>query len=657
MAGVVFYLWMGLLLAGAAISSSLGVKAWQRRSVPGGSYFALTMAGVAIWSALYALEATVPGIPAKVDMAKAEYVGIAFVPVFWVLFSLAYTGFGTLARRILVPLLILPAVTLVLAMTSDFHHLLWSGFFLETSDSWHPLTMEHGPWFWIHVFYSYALFLVGTVLLVRSARRYPQRYQLQALSIIGAAVLPWIGNAAYLLRLVPDRDLDPTPIAFAASGCLLGWALLRFRFLERPLGLHPAARRAMMENLQAAVMVLDADDQVVEVNPTAAGILSCCSDDILGRSLESVLDGLRSPSGLNYCDGRPGGHPAAQGGRTSSCSGREDIQLLREGGRRTYELVRSPFGQPGAESQGTLLLLRDITERRQAEEELRETVHWLHESQHFAELGHYVYDIAGDQWNGSPSLYQVFGMNEDYARDFAGWLDLVHPDDRERVTRHFTEEVLGKREPFDLQYRVVRPRDRIERWVHGRGNLEVRLDGQVVSMFGVIQDITDAKQAEQILKTSEGRFRDIADNAQEWIWEVDAEGKYTYSSQGVEKILGYTAEEILQRHFYELYPADERESLKAAALATISNKETLLENVNRNVHKNGQLVWLSTSALPILDDEGNVLGYRGVDTDITERKQAEEDLRQRLTELQALHTVSGALRTAQTPRRGPTNPA
>ena len=631
MAGVVFYLWMGLLLAGTATSSSLGVKAWQRRSVPGGSYFALMMAGVAIWSALYALEAMVPGIPAKVDMAKAEYLGIAFVPVFWVLFSLAYTGFSALARRIRVPLLVLPAVTLVLAMTSDLHHLLWSGFFLETSDSWTPLTMEHGPWFWVHVFYSYALFLVGTVLLVRSARRYPQRYQLQALSIIGAAVLPWIGNAAYLLRLVPDRDLDPTPLAFAASGCLLGWALLRFRFLERPLGLHPAARRAMMETLQTAVLVLDADDQVVDVNPTAAGILSCCRDDILGRSLESVLDGLRAPSGS-----------------TTAMVGPEDIQLLGEGGRRTYELVRSPFGQSGAESQGTLLLLRDITERKQAEEELRETVQWLHESQHFAQLGHYVYDVEGDQWNGSPSLYQVFGVDEDYVRDFAGWLDLVHPGDRARVSRHFTEEVLGKREPFDLQYRVVRPRDRIERWVHGRGNLEVRSDGQVVSMFGVIQDVTHTKQAEQILKTSERRFVDIAEHTQEWIWEVDTDGRYTYSSQAVEKILGYTPEEILQLHFYELYPLGERESLKAAALATISNKETLLQNVNRNVHKNGQLVWLCTSALPMLDDQGNVLGYRGVDTDITERKQAEEDLRQRLTELEALHLVSGALPTAQT---------
>lgn len=218
---------MGLLLAGAATSSVLAVKAWQRRSVPGGASFAFMMGGIAVWSALYALEATLPGVQAKFGVAKAEYVGIAFVPVFWVLFSLAYTGFSTLARRMRVPLLILPAVTLILALTSDFHHLLWSGFFLETSDSWTPLTMEHGPWFWIHAFYSYGLLLAGTVLLVRSARRYPQGYQLQALSIIGAAVLPWIGNAAYLLRLLPDRDLDPTPFAFTASGCLLGWALLQ----------------------------------------------------------------------------------------------------------------------------------------------------------------------------------------------------------------------------------------------------------------------------------------------------------------------------------------------------------------------------------------------------------------------------------------------
>ena len=263
----------------------------------------------------------------------------------------------------------------------------------------------------------------------------------------------------------------------------------------------------------------------------------------------------------------------------------------------------------------------------------------MNESQRIAQLGHYIYDIEGDRWRGSPSLYEVLGVDESYARDLVGWLDLVHPEDRERLSRYIAEDVLGRRAPSDIQYRIVRPRDKTERWVHDLGTLEVSADGQVVSIFGIIQDITDSKQAEKTLETSERRFRDIADHAQEWFWEVDAEGRYTYSSPVVERILGYTAEEVLQKRFYDLFLPDDREALKAAALASFATKQPFRGFVNCNVHKNGSIVWLSTSGLPLLDDRGNLLGYRGVDTDVTERRQAEKELEDQLAELQRWYDV------------------
>jgi PAS domain S-box-containing protein len=135
-------------------------------------------------------------------------------------------------------------------------------------------------------------------------------------------------------------------------------------------------------------------------------------------------------------------------------------------------------------------------------------------------------------------------------------------------------------------------------------------------------------QSEEALKASEKRFRDIADNAHEWIWEVDAQGKYTYASQTVEKILGYTPEETLQKSFYDLLHPEDREAFKAAAFAAFAAKQPFRGFINRNVHKNGETVWLDTSGLPLLDDKGNLLGYRGADADITERKRAEEALRE-----------------------------
>ena len=141
-------------------------------------------------------------------------------------------------------------------------------------------------------------------------------------------------------------------------------------------------------------------------------------------------------------------------------------------------------------------------------------------------------------------------------------------------------------------------------------------------------EIAERTRAAEALETSERRFRDIADHAQEWIWEVDAQGKYTYSSQVVEGILGYTPDEIRQKHFYDLFHPDDQASLKAAALAAFALKQPFLEFLNRNVHKDGRTVWLTTSGLPLLDEKGSLVGYRGVDTDITERKRLEAQFQQ-----------------------------
>jgi PAS domain S-box-containing protein len=96
----------------------------------------------------------------------------------------------------------------------------------------------------------------------------------------------------------------------------------------------------------------------------------------------------------------------------------------------------------------------------------------------------------------------------------------------------------------------------------------------------------------------------------------------------LEKILGYAPEEMLGKHFYDLFHPEDREELKKAAFEVFARKEPIRELPNRNVHKNGNIVWLSTSAIAVLDEHGNLLGYRGTDTDITERKKAEEALRE-----------------------------
>jgi PAS domain S-box-containing protein len=168
-------------------------------------------------------------------------------------------------------------------------------------------------------------------------------------------------------------------------------------------------------------------------------------------------------------------------------------------------------------------------------------------------------------------------------------------------------------------------------------------EGQVTGSIGVVRDITERKRMESALRESEKRFRQVVANAKEWIWEVDANGLYTYVGPMVEKILGYKAEEVLGRmHMHDFFHPDDAESLKTQVSEIFSRRDVFSEFQTRNVHKDGRIVWLLRSGVPILDDHQQFIGYRGADVDITERMRIHETLDRKQKNLEAIFDAAPA---------------
>jgi PAS domain S-box-containing protein len=170
--------------------------------------------------------------------------------------------------------------------------------------------------------------------------------------------------------------------------------------------------------------------------------------------------------------------------------------------------------------------------------------------------------------------------------------------------------------------------------------------GMVFSTLGarawlIVKEEDKRKLTEARLRESVERFRQVAETAGEFIWEVNAEGLYTYASPSVEKILGYTAEELVGKmHFYDLFVPSVQEKRKGAAFQVFAHRQTFRDFPIANVSKSGKIVLLETSGTPVLDADGNLLGYRGADTDVTARKQSELALGQQRNELAHLSRVS-----------------
>ncbi len=165
-----------------------------------------------------------------------------------------------------------------------------------------------------------------------------------------------------------------------------------------------------------------------------------------------------------------------------------------------------------------------------------------------------------------------------------------------------------------------------------------------IVIFRLDAILAERQTLQDNLSKSENKFREVVESAQEWIWEVDSHGLYIDSSSIVESLIGYSVEEVVgKKHFYDFFHPDEREEFKEKALTVFEQKGVLSKFANRNIHKNGTTVWLSTSGRPILDENGNLLGYRGVDSDISAIKESEIALlkyNRELSELSASLTLS-----------------
>ena len=246
------------------------------------------------------------------------------------------------------------------------------------------------------------------------------------------------------------------------------------------------------------------------------------------------------------------------------------------------------------------------------------------ESRPTADENYYlIYDhpfsFEADAWekSGKKSSFCVCAMNAGYS---SGWCE-----ESFGIPLVASEIMCRARGDSACRFIMAHP-SKIAQYLQAylRSHPDISDNATLYRIGGFFQE---RKQAQESLRKSEERFKQVAENAGDWIWEVNAEGLYTYSSPIVEKILGYKPEEIVgKKYFYDFFAPDVKEKLKKAAFEAFARGESFRGFINPNVHKNGSIVILETNGTPIVDDKGNLCGYRGVDRDITERKKAEKAL-------------------------------
>jgi formate hydrogenlyase transcriptional activator len=317
-----------------------------------------------------------------------------------------------------------------------------------------------------------------------------------------------------------------------------------------------------------------------------------------------------------------------------------DAELLRSGrweGELTQsrkdgtQVVVAARWSVKRDDQGTpvaiLVTTNDITQRKQAEENLRRSEAYLAEAQKLSHTGSWAFDITGDKYiYASAECLRIFGFEpEDALPTREGVFRRIHPDDSQSVNRNFDITVHQKVDTSD-EFRLLLP-DGAVKHVHVIRHPVLNSAGEVVQLFGTAVDITERKRAEEALRRSEQELRDVIETIPVMAFSARTDGFVEFVNRRYLDYTNLTRETASGSSWQATVHPDDLERTTSKWLESLATGEPL-ENELRHRNTKGEYRWFSVRAMPLRDEHRNIVKWYGVLFDIEDRKRAEEALRE-----------------------------
>ena len=289
---------------------------------------------------------------------------------------------------------------------------------------------------------------------------------------------------------------------------------------------------------------------------------------------------------------------------------------------RWVEVRAAARMDPGQKTPIVYSTIADIDDQVRAGQKLADMRARLDFAVEAAELGLWSWDLREGMQNGamswSPHMRRILGLEADDEASWSVFESLLHPQDRGTVSETILAAAADSPDGggFALEHRCIRP-DGVTVWVENRGLARRDHQGRITAIAGALLDITERKRAEARLVRSEQRFHDVMAMTGECIFELDADGRFTYLSSAAQQIYGYEPQEMLGETPLKFTPYHQKTYQEWIGSA----RENLgWHNVEREVRrKDGSLGWITVKGRAVMDEHGNITGFRGAITDTTER--------------------------------------
>ena len=594
----------------ALLGLLLFIAIWEQRNLPGAAPLAFLIIAVNWWVFAATMEDIIATEALKIQWAKLQYFAIETAPVLWLLFALEYSRLTyrlpARLRRSLAWLWVFPALIIVAVLTNEKHGLIWS----QIVQVGETLRYDHGFLFWIAAAYNYILMTSGALILFWMIPRASHANAMQTAILVIGAILPFVANILYLLKLLPLSTGDLTPSALMFTCVLYAWGIFRFRLFD----LVPVARETLVDRLADGMLVIDNQERLLYVNPAIQQLFKLPEKAQKSAfSLKTRFPGI--DAGQAFAS-----HPDFLQRIRDNQIGEIEISD-RRGQPRYFKLNIDQLSAKDRQFAGKMVLLQDITSIKVSEARFRSIVDIVPDAillvNEFSEIV-----LANAQCTSilGYASNELIGMRvAEILPD--GWVD--HEQARQAHHMETNREISARRKdgtqfPAEIHFSAMHTPN---------GMLTL----------AAIRDITRRKNAEEQLHLQSSALESAATGIV--ITEID--GSILWVNPAFTQITGFDLEEVIGRNPRILNSGAHTSEFFENMWKTILAGEIWQgETINRR--KDSSLYVENQTIAPVRDPRGNITHFISTKQDASQRKQL-EDLRDQL-----MHTIVHELRNPLT---------
>ena len=359
-----------LLLIGGLIGVVTFFFLLRFRKTPGVKYWLIWQVATSIWAFTYAFEFAATDIETKILWSKFSYFGIVYGPVAFLFFSLSLSSkFKYLQKKYVILFLGIASLFIIAPFTNDYHHLHWKSYGINPETN--ATDYVYGPLFWIMTAFAYVALISGIINISLLYFKLSGYYRRQIALLFIASLLPLCGNIIYIFQINPLPGFDWTPFSFLLTGILIAINISQFKMFD----LVPFARNKLFEVIPDAIMIVDGGKRIADYNPAMKKLIGLEDKDLIGKSVDIIFPMWRK--------------------MIKQIEEEHVFQTIisREvnGTMCYFDLQSSSLQDHDKRSNGRLVILKDVSSRIMADEEITEThIRLINEIQEKEKL---IYDL------------------------------------------------------------------------------------------------------------------------------------------------------------------------------------------------------------------------------------------------------------------------